>query len=938
VKETKSKDNKNASYEGKKSSQNLNRARDVYMLSYVRVSEFDEVTSKRSIPLARNIAESVEISKKAFSLRLGQYKQQRKEVDASIKARIDTYTQLVNSGRLVPQSSDENFHIVPRAWLQRWVRGEVEGTPEVVNLNDVGYDTKTETKDGLGVTDLVQVERPKYDNLLCPHGTGLHVNLSSHVKVITDKAFKKMLGDESLPTPPLTNQTFACRLCMNGWRQRRGNLSEGVEKVGDLLEIIDRLLGEKNLVRDEESYWLSNQFVTMLKKEHETMKKELDGSGKGKSGKGRPNANFGAKQDFHQYYPNPNTTSTSSSCTFSSSANILTMSMTPNNNENLDASPDTSTIDVSGDVDIAENEERIVRSSSPSSIITPTKKDFADRKVNSSLLCEHGNLDPASTRRRRQVNAELWAAVVSWSPHAIQVPFSTPHCQKCTEEKDAEKRNKEEKSQIRKLEMNDKTLKELFHRKDYQPLPKELMSSKFQPKDKSCYYLVDHFWLESWRDYIHNTNVPTPHIISNTSLLCPHKKILVCSTVAEGMQAVVSKMLGVDCEMPTYRKESPEDGIPKSQVVNQSEWAALKSHGYVGDVTQEICMTLSNELGLTFQPNICVDCLQERQNEQEQARRTFENRVITINKVATHPLADVEVNINSLSEKSPKKIQDGDKNEVSVTNTSRIPVKGLSRGSQQQSSLLSLGIAKTSPDGDANVTSSRPTLSTRTACRRTTRKRGIKFNIIVSSDDSLNLVKLKIFEHFEEALPGCQKLFLRNKELIGQIKTLETLGVRADDTLDLWLCAPEDAINETDALLAGFTDANARNEKGFANTFLTGGTVNMTNGVNVGVVVKEAKIFSIADHDASFSQKQQERVRIDTDTNDTVEVVSLVSNTKHSKTNEVSPIEGDTNLVKRSIPYEILNDNVTPTKRVKVKEKILRESFGNIEEDVEVLR
>ena len=80
----------------------------------------------------------------------------------------------------------------------------------------------------------------------------------------------------------------------------------------------------------------------------------------------------------------------------------------------------------------------------------------------------------------------------------------------------------------------------------------------------------------------------------------------------------------------------------------------------------------------------------------------------------------------------------------------------------------------TATGGESSDTKSNS--SSRRRSERSRKSSGVKkYTVCASSEDTLALLKLKIYQEIPSAIPNLQVLFVRNEQLVGHKKTLQQL-------------------------------------------------------------------------------------------------------------------------------------------------------------------
>jgi hypothetical protein len=265
----------------------LNRKRDVYMLSYVKVDAYGSALDRPRCAPAVEVAEQVLEENARLRQAASEYCSRADTVEAQAADRRDAYTALVKQRQLAPRTANDPFVLVPRDWLRQWVTGEADaahvaaatatappsppatisagggvgGPVDLTSDNDAGTrpaaaaattttttttTTATTTGTGTGAGSdanwCVLFNSPiDYSSVLCSHGNALHPSSVCDVRAVTPHAYTVMTGCDvdDLP-PPLTSVTFRCQECLDGMQYLRTEMVARKTDLELMLESVKR--------------------------------------------------------------------------------------------------------------------------------------------------------------------------------------------------------------------------------------------------------------------------------------------------------------------------------------------------------------------------------------------------------------------------------------------------------------------------------------------------------------------------------------------------------------------------------------------------------------------------------------------------------------------------------------------------------------------------
>eukprot|EP01130_Rhizamoeba_saxonica_P005953 TRINITY_DN2361_c0_g1_i1.p1 TRINITY_DN2361_c0_g1~~TRINITY_DN2361_c0_g1_i1.p1 ORF type:complete len:938 (+),score=212.59 TRINITY_DN2361_c0_g1_i1:55-2868(+) len=204
--------------------------------------------------------------------------------------------------------------------------------------------------------------------------------------------------------------------------------------------------------------------------------------------------------------------------------------------------------------------------------------------INEDILCAHGGLRLGKFKRK--ISAEIWDYFFSLYPESTTISTEFGDCEICVSEKEQVQEEIKLQRQMRNTEKTmfsdvaAKTKKEIAH-----------------IKTPGNYSLICKDWVNLYKSYLNNVNHDPPPEISNTHLLCPHG------------------LLNFD----------PYDH-PDTFIISEESWNGLiEKYGGEG----KILVVVRNEECI-INPEVCVDCMNERKLVLEREKYCFENKVVNI--------------------------------------------------------------------------------------------------------------------------------------------------------------------------------------------------------------------------------------------------------------------------------------------------------------------
>ncbi|RLN54154.1 hypothetical protein BBJ29_008178 [Phytophthora kernoviae] len=413
-------------------------------------------------------------------------------------------------------------------------------------------------------------------------------------------------------------------------------------------------------------------------------------------------------------------------------------------------------------------------------------------QINEDITCVHGNLS-LEKRKYRAVAAETWSYFsAKFSYRAEFREAITETCAQCRADDFASKECIQVERDVRDEILSVPALETLYRRKpsgdsiqlnDLFELPPAEhgrgleKSSSWSKKDAARLprrmFLVTRRWIAQWREYIRNVEENMPPVLTLSTLLCPHQKLvlppgllaaqqgqLVESSSLEVELVTLDEMLALvqrygDPEVPLYYGlfvadygSSEDEGhvvwrrcSPASLKYGNEK--AVKSGRCPDGVMPLVCQDANDE-GIT-----CAECQATSEQRHRNELENFSNRV---------------VNVQQLNDEQP----------VPTTE-----------------SLTS----------DANTTGRRRSKRIRPGSTCT-------WPVSANATDTVYILKAKIYAEID-ALPIRQRLYYKG-EMLEDCRTLKQCGIKAGDAVFMRLSedsADDLVMEETQEREVGFADS-----------------------------------------------------------------------------------------------------------------------------------
>jgi hypothetical protein len=812
----------------------VNRKRDAYMLTYVKIGDYEACLHSTRVPPTETLVADTQNTSHAFLERVHAYEVARARVLAEAEERKSVYNTIKES--FAPQcrisplpgqlyvAHHKDFYLVPADWLQQWIRGHPTTFFSIANSNvDKLPAVFTEPAD----SEVVILESEQATSapdafipvrrFLCPHERGLDVAHQDKFKVISPLAYEAIFKSDSAWQQmdlELTHATYACALCSSAICDQRVAAHNQAGENNRILRLIDATTesnggtgrrggGASSSSNDAPesplggdpsapAYWLHRPWLTQFRKLTGNLQKKAE---PGKS-KHLPLAPM-----FSQF---------------------ITTSVA-----------DGAGMEASGDKEVED--------------VTPSQTPALDPTVNSALFCEHKMPALNYQRKAVKVSAEAWDAVTTLFPEARAVQLSELCCVRCESDVKNQQQQLLSNKELRSLEVARAPLASLSKARRIYPavLDAAVVDDDDFAALPPALYAVDGKWVAHWRKYTQDPNFPAPAPLTNAKLRCQHGKAFLPLTLGSLAQGVrleehdVSSLLvykfqeddlGASEEEARYMgaaKLARTSSLPLAEVVTEAQWETLlEFHGskrargdHTGRSDSDMETYLEEEENSgegennadapfacrllpsgdcaapwRWEPEVCAECLALHESLREASQAQYVN--------ATMPvvlLRDADAYLAEFHK----------------------PLPGA-------------GGANAASEGAGQASAQPVRTSQRNRGRRSTAK------IVVDSSDSLSIVRLKICEAFRVDLPPSkQQLFDRKGDALNShTMSLTDCGVKSTDSLYVMECA---AGAEDWGMLDCFNAPKSRaHERGFTGTLLTrGGDNGATTGGHAGSSTEE---------------------------------------------------------------------------------------------------
>jgi len=413
-----------------------------------------------------------------------------------------------------------------------------------------------------------------------------------------------------------------------------------------------------------------------------------------------------------------------------------------------------------------------------------------DTLVNTEIACEHSKLKARTTKNDfTLVSSDVWNLIKGVFPDAIALIEGCSICEEIfttrAQEKSLHSEDLEKYPTLRKILVRTNAI-----------FPPELGKpevvqdpTNLIPKDRR-FALIDGEWLGNWRRYVNDFEVPKPEPLLNITLRCSceMKGTLISNNLRSISEGVC----------PSNATSLYGDGLPRSEIISMDQFDAFKAlYSHTDSCSSN---TDSKECGgshdlfqvelyeiggvWAWQPPCCMDCSKELQRKSQEERSTFNDM-------------DVKIVVLSPGTSVPTEFEIDDPN-------IDCEVEDVQQRHRRRSS------------------------------RKSGRRTETSFAITTSSSDTVALLKLKICQALDDAVPNCQTLFRKGGvELCQNFKELSEYGVTAGESLYLKIADSSKDVDTTD--FSHLENGQRQIETGFTGTFLSSSGPKQSSATNKGL-------------------------------------------------------------------------------------------------------
>lgn len=191
----------------------LNRARDVYMLSYVREKEMQAAIASVGVkgPAPPGVSQFLQLSNSRHDEERMRYQRRRRRLKVRAEHRKMEFDELVSSVK-----RDSEFYLVRTEFIKKWIVGD----PSTLKLDrplddedddeDLDRSSRGEKNGGVGC-EVQQL------NALCEHGTGLAPNAIESFKVVSSASYAVLTTTAEAKVDWIINyENYRCPRCYDG--------------------------------------------------------------------------------------------------------------------------------------------------------------------------------------------------------------------------------------------------------------------------------------------------------------------------------------------------------------------------------------------------------------------------------------------------------------------------------------------------------------------------------------------------------------------------------------------------------------------------------------------------------------------------------------------------------------------------------------------------
>lgn len=666
----------------------LNRKTDCYLLFYVRKSLISDTLHKADGIINQN--ESL----RAIVAKVNEENALTEKEVARVKLLSEEWLRTFEQRKLVydeiqsiltPKSIHDDFILVHGEKLKRWINGHsVSFRQNKVSVNTPSTDKQ---EDEVEIVESIVDTKRNTTAMKCSHGK-ISPNSLSNYKVLSKEAYEKIVENlllqeqqsELYLSVEASRNDLICHACGSNREDSNQQIISEQLKIDKLLKEIQRDLdafsegreGSDSTSKQEQvGFWLSKKFLQELKKYFSKLINETVKYATLKQEHGPLKGNINKKIDV-------------------------------NTIEHLRSTSFTLSLPYNG-----------------------------------KIWCDEHNQLCLDVRDHAFIIGERCMKMIEehFQP-CISCSAQSDLCQECNRERENKELTSNQYEISRQEQKNDEDLMDLFKRKNF--IPPELIDLKDKgkrfyfehtPHSSSIFYFVNAQWMSQWRAFIRNGTKAVDKL-SFESMLCQHGNLFAEDTLnlAEGeMKQLIEKL-------------DKEDQLPQMEVIRVNEFQKLcllyEEHHFnnkmrkvetsarIPDIlSKPHIQVMHQQQNISFQPDFCRQCLQDRWDLFKTNTQYFTNAVVSV----------LYFGSKDLMTDFKRKRDSGQK------------VVIRSRGSSLQ-----------------------------------------KFSVSVSHDETVGLVKLKIFEscHAVDLPPAQQILFDElGQELEDNNKKLSECGIRSENMI-----------------------------------------------------------------------------------------------------------------------------------------------------------
>ena len=752
----------------------LVRTRDAYMLSYVNASEMVESLQRKRADLPQFVQDAVRESSASFRGEVEVFEVERHRCQKEVKDRQAAVEDFVQSIRCADSAEWDNAHFLPAVWLQQWATGER------LNVTKTSQFTQSQKSTG-EVLDLT--DEPKEQPVDVDSTSKMDEDMTMAAEALADTS---VIGDESIgnskaesasdksncyPSSYLfadsVDSSMSSLLCQH-YQSTASSASTASSGGSHTHPSEGGIAPDKySLVKivPNSAYRIVMNSIEQQLQMQETKTSAIPDftldnfqcrlcTEALNDRRSATTSKLGTLEDLLKQIEED----TGTTVDLTQSTEVYRISKTfvtalRNQIKSL--------------TNLVKRDDSMVSSSSSSSSSATRNghhdgeqkvvKGGLDLTVNGSVICPHHRLGLQPTKRTHKINLKLWSAIRSVFPDAIQLnDMDVPeidgcsrndnggdcgcarsekedckdcwYCCACEREQTQQKTDASIQTTLRDAELRDGDLLELYQRvrnrnKNTRAAIRLTAKSK-QPR--SCddanssaagsgndpsgrVALIDGKFLDEWLDRMAGTKNDKPRPLNNQELKCPHDLLL----LPPYLRDITSLSCVDDLQSPTEFTELIPSSFPDVELVTYEQWKALavrySQKDSNGDISSEEVFEVVSKgcVGaMEWTVSICKDCNSRCEEQDSSSRTTFKN----------HPF-DVAV------------------------------IKQLTR-------------CESDPTSTASVCSAAIAAPSRRSAR-STRGANKKSKVILSSDDTVGLTLLKIFQEIDDpdVSPGQMTLY-----------------------------------------------------------------------------------------------------------------------------------------------------------------------------------